>query len=141
MTVTFFGHRDAPDIVSAALKSVLLELIEERGADHFYVGDSGAFDFMVYQVLDQLKIDHPNISCTVVLAYMPRAKWISIQHISDSILPEEVALAHPKYAICRRNTWMINKSDVVVTYVRRGYGGAARFRKIALNKGKEIIDL
>ena len=54
MTVTFFGHRNTPAYVKPLLKKVLTELIENHGADMFYVGNEGNFDGMV--VLKSCKV-------------------------------------------------------------------------------------
>lgn len=141
MTVTFFGHRDAPEGLELKLKEVLCDLIENSGVKRFYVGNNGAFDRIVYSVLGELKLIYPHISCTTVFAYMPTSERYDNFYVKDSILPQVVAASHPRYAICARNKWMIDQSDLVITYVRRRYGGAARFRKMAVSKGKKIIDL
>ncbi|MCQ2440540.1 MAG: hypothetical protein MJ076_01415 [Clostridia bacterium] len=44
---TFFGHWDTPEEVRPLLQGVLKQLIENRGADTFYVGNQGGFDLMV----------------------------------------------------------------------------------------------
>ncbi len=41
MVCTFFGHRNAPSGVRVALEAVLIDLIENKGADVFYVGNHG----------------------------------------------------------------------------------------------------
>ena len=41
----------------------------------------------------------------------------------------------------KRNAWMINESDFVVTYVRYSTGGAAHFKELAEKKGKIVINL
>ena len=48
---TFFGHKAVPDAIEPALRSVLTDLVENGGADLFYVGGSGGFDRMVHRVL------------------------------------------------------------------------------------------
>lgn len=35
MTVTFFGHGDAPDSIQNVLRDTLIDLIDNRGATHF----------------------------------------------------------------------------------------------------------
>lgn len=44
---TFFGHRDCPDSLRPRLRKILVELIEQRRVDLFYVGNQGGFDQMV----------------------------------------------------------------------------------------------
>ena len=44
-----------------------------------------------------------------------------------------------RFAISRRNEWMVSESDVVVAYVIRGFGGAPRTLDYARRKKKPII--
>ena len=142
MTCTFFGHRDTPDEVVPKLKSALIDLIEKQGVDAFYVGNHGKFDFMVYKALKKLKENYPHIKYSVVLAYIPKRKseYDTIDY-TDTVYPEGLENVPPKYAITKRNLWMINRADIVVTYVRSIVGGAAQFKEEAQKKGKQIIEL
>ena len=38
----------------------------------------------------------------------------------DTMFPEGLELVHPRYAIERRNGWMLKRSDYFVTYVHHG---------------------
>lgn len=59
----------------------------------------------------------------------------------NTIYPEALEFIPQKYCIEKRNLWMINKSDIVITHVIHHYGGAAKFMKIAKKKGKIIINI
>lgn len=48
-----------------------MKLIEEENVERFYVGRQGAFDGMVYRVLQELSAQYPRIFCTVVLERLP----------------------------------------------------------------------
>ena len=137
MTCTFFGHRDTPQTVKPALQTVLQELIEQ-GVRQFYVGNQGNFDAMVTGVLKELEQSHA-IQFEIVLAYLPKKKDPFYE--THSILPEEIETVPPRFAIEYRNKWMIEHSDIVVTYVRRSFGGAAKFKALATKKDKTIIEL
>lgn len=139
MKVTFFGHRDAPGYLNENLYAMIEHLIVERNADTFYVGDHGNFDRMVLVTLEKIRRNYPDVKCCVVLSKMPTAQ--NHPGALETLFPEEVAIAHYKNAINKRNMWMLSHSDIVVTYVRRSYGGAARFRDIAIRQGKCIMDL
>ena len=67
---TFFGHRLCPATLEAELRSVLRDLIEYHGVDTFYIGNQGAFDGMALAVLRELAHLYPQITYTVVLAYV-----------------------------------------------------------------------
>lgn len=142
MTCTFFGHKDAPQEIQSVLRSVLKDLIENKNVSLFYVGNQGAFDFLVRKTLRELKAEYPFIRYAIVLAYMPPGKAsLSCDDSSETIYPEEFAEIHPKYAIVKRNRWMIDKSDYVVTYVTHISGGAVQFKKLAQQKNKSVIDI
>ena len=108
----------------------------------FYVGNQGCFDFMVKKILKELKFDYSNINYAVVLAYMPckRAEF-NYKDYDDTLYPEGLENTPLKYAISKRNRWMIEKSDYVVTYVTRAVGGAVQFKELAEKKGKIVINL
>ena len=142
MVVTFFGHRNTPNSVVPLLRQILRELVEEQGADDFYVGNQGNFDAMVCRELSALRSEYPHIRCTVVLAYLPtEAGAISVPDGCRTVFPEEVATVPRRFAISHRNRWMIQKADTVVTYVAFSTGGAAQFEHMAETKGKRIIRL
>lgn len=61
--------------------------------------------------------------------------------LSDTIIPDGLEETPPKYGVIKRNRWMIEQADTVITYVKHTTGGAARFREIARKKGRTIIDL
>ena len=47
----------------------------------------------------------------------------------------------PKYAIIRRNEWMVDKADLLLAYITYGWGGAARTYRYAKRKGIPIVNL
>ncbi len=142
MTCTFFGHRDTPEKIEPILRSTLIDLIENKNVDMFYVGNHGGFDHMVKKTLQLLKLDYPHISYAVVLAYMPGKKHnLVYEGCSDTIYPEGLENTPPKYAITKRNRWMINNSDYVVAYVEYSFGGAAQFTSLAEKRGKTVLNL
>ena len=59
----------------------------------------------------------------------------------ETIYPEGLECVHPRYAISWRNKWMIQESDVVVTYVAHSWGGAAKFEQLARKKKKRVINI
>ena len=140
MTCTFFGHRDCPDSIKPKLRETLVRLITEEGVDRFLVGNHGSFDALVYSVLCELRNIYPHITVSVVLAYMPTEE-IADKYGSDTILPEGIEAVPKRYAISWRNKWMIDRSDYVVTYVTRSFGGAAKFAEQAMRIGKIIVDV
>ena len=139
MTVTFFGHKDTPKEIEPTLRTTLIDLIENHGATEFYVGNNGNFDTMVRRQLENLSQTYP-ITYNVVLAYLPTKKS-EYDDFTNTLLPEGIESVPKRFAISYRNKWMIQQSDVVVTYVTRTYGGAAQFKELAERQGKMVIEL
>ena len=143
MTCTFFGHKNTDRRkVTEPLKATLIRLIEDKGVDTFYVGNEGGFDGLVQSVLKELKEIYPHINCSVALAYVPKekAEYENLDY-SNTFVPDGVENGPMKYAIDRRNRWLIKNSDYVVTCVRSIVGGAAKYKEIAEKKGKTVINI
>ena len=139
MTVTFFGHKDTPKEIEPTLRTTLVDLIENHGATEFYVGNNGNFDTMVRCQLENLSQTYP-ITYSVVLAYLPTKKS-EYDDYTNTILPEGIETVPKRFAISWRNKWMIQQSDVIVTYVTHSFGGAAQFKEMAEKQGKTVIEL
>ena len=139
---TFFGHSDTSYEIKPHLTKILIELIENDGVALFYMGNHGAFDYISRNILKELSKRYPHIKCYVVLSYMPNKKTPAYkEEFFDTIIPDGVENAHPKEAIVKRNKWMIDQSDYVITCVARSFGGAARFKAIAEKRGKMVINI
>ena len=139
MVCTFFGHKDTPKEIEPILRSTLIDLIENKNANVFYVGNNGSFDTMVRRQLKELSLTYP-ITYSVVLAYLPTKKS-ECDDYTNTILPEGIETAPKRFAISYRNKWMIEQADIVVTYVTHSFGGAAQFKALAERQGKTVIEL
>ena len=137
MICTFFGHKETPKEIEPTLRSTLIDLIDNKNVTVFYVGNNGAFDTMVRFQLEDLSLTYP-ITYNVVLAYLPTKKS-EYDDSTNTIYPEGIETAPKRFAISYRNKWMIQQSDIVVTYVTHSFGGAAQFKNTAERKGKTII--
>jgi len=139
----FFGHKDADYSVASRLKLEIEKLIRENCVNEFLVGNNGRFDYIAYSVLKELKKDHPEISISVVLAYLPGEKQEYSDYYSENetFLPEDIETGPIRFAIDRRNRWMINHADYVITHVTHGWGGAAKFKELSEKKKKTVINI
>ncbi len=141
-TCSFIGNRDTPSTIAPILESVLVDLIEKKNVSTFYVGNNGNFDFLVSKKLEYLKNKYPNIKYSIVFAYIPVKKTdYNFEDFSDTIYPDILENTPRKYAIIKRNEWMINKSDYVIVYAKNKFGNAMKFKEYAENKNKQIIEL
>jgi hypothetical protein len=139
---TFFGHQ----IINKNIKELLMcqveNLITEYGVNIFYVGNNGQFDHLVAAVLRELKSRHPQISYSIVLAYLPeREKEHNQLSYTETIYPEGLEDTPPRFAISKRNKWMVQQSEYVIAYVEHSFGGAAQFTEYARKKHRTVINL
>ena len=139
MTATFFGHKDTPKEIEPTLRSTLIDLIENKNVNVFYVGNNGNFDTMVRRQLEDLSHPYP-VTYSVVLAYLPTEKN-KYNNLTNTIYPEGLETFSKRFAISRRNKWMIQQSDIVVTHVTHSFGGAAQFKDVAKRMNKLTIEL
>ena len=142
MVVTFFGHRDIIDDNSLLLKNTIIGVIKKYGAKTFFVGNEGGFDRLVQRTLKDICTDFAQIRAYQVLAYMPSNnanKECGV--LKDKIVFEGAETVPPKFAIAKRNRWMIEQADIFITYVTHSIGGAAQFKTYAEKKGKTVINI
>lgn len=138
---TFFGHRYVFDKIEQILTSLLIKLIE-NDVKVFYVGSQGDFDCIVIKTLKSLKNKYPHISYYTVLAYLPVSKDNYYTDYSENTLyPDGLEFVPQKYAIIKRNQWMIEKSDYVIVYVKDSFGNAVKFKELSQKKGKTVINI
>ena len=132
MTVcTFAGHRQIfaarlSDKIDAALEKLLISDTDFT----FYTGGMGEFDALCSSAVRGAKRRHPekNIRLLLVLPYMMQDindnKDYYEQSYDDILVPMELMGVHYKGAIKKRNQWMLDRSDVLLAFVYREFGGA-----------------
>ena len=137
MTVTFCGHRSVPEpeIIKAWLNKTVEELIRE-GADCFLLGGYGQFDRLAAAVVRKQKERHPAIRSVLVLPYLDRKYDASLY--DESIYPP-LEIVPRRFAISRRNEYMIDTADCVIAFVTHDFGGAYTSLCYAQRKHKRII--
>lgn len=125
MRVTFCGHKEVYDRASVEtwLNKVIEDLIE-LGADEFYLGGYGSFDKLVAKTIKGFIEGNKNIISILVLPYID--KKIDTYEMSLYTQTEYPPIENvPKrYAILKRNEYMVKISDVLVAYVMTDTGGS-----------------
>ena len=147
LTVSLFGHRIIEDYNTVESKLYeLLRIVMQNGSREmeFLVGRNGDFDLMAASVIRKLKKEtgNENAFLTIVLPYETaelRNNTESFESYYDSI--EICDSQNFKFAIVARNRDMIDRSDMVVVYVKNESGGAYQSLKYAEKNQKRIINL
>ena len=122
------------------LRNAIEDLIKQ-GVSEFLVGNHGQFDGMVLSCLQDLCKDYPEISYSVALAYLPTRKEDYDIYHGHSFYPEGLEIGPAKFAIERRNRYMISVSDLCLCFVNRTFGGAYKFAKCARTQGLTVVNL
>ena len=136
-TVTFCGHGEleSTDKVKLWLESTVESLINE-GAETFLLGGYGAFDKLAAEVVWEMKKKYPNITSVLVVPYMDRKA--DSKKYDETVYPP-LEIVPKRFAILKRNEWMVREADVVVACVIHSWGGAAKTLEYAEKKKKRII--
>ncbi|MBO4932873.1 MAG: hypothetical protein J6N32_06380 [Clostridia bacterium] len=143
MICSMFGHHDAPANLLTPLTAMLVHLTKEEHVDRFLIGNQGRFDLLARYVLNEIVIPgRPRVKYSVVLAYLPSVRPLEYPYRPDeTIYPEGLEKVPKRFAISRRNRWMVDQSDIVLGYCRYSIGGTASILEYARKKKKRIIDL
>ena len=146
MIVTFCGHRDF--IETAEAENQLTMFLEKYARENVrlvcYNGGYGNFDYFAAKCVQRMQEQYSNIRNCLVLPYIdqPFLERIEIfkNHFDETIYPPLESVPR-KYAIIRRNEWMVDSADIVIAYVTYSWGGAARTLEYARRKKKNIIQI
>ena len=140
-----FGHREVYTDLSRALAELIEDLILYHGVTEFWTGGMGSFDGCFASAVFRLKKKYPHIKLILVKPYFSNKlntyKEYYERIYDDIIIPDLLSEVHPKSAITKRNHWMAEKSDIVITYVYRNFGGAYAAKKYAAKLGNVIIEI
>ena len=135
----FIGHKNCPLEIENKLLFAIEKLIIKEQVRTFYVGTHGDFDRITYKVLEKLEKKH-NIQIFVVLAYLRKENY-PYYNIKKTIFPDVLTKTPLKFAIRKRNSFMIDHSKFVVSYLENSLSNTYTFVEEALKKKKQIINL
>lgn len=148
MIISFAGHSDVP--VCKSIKEIVKVQIRNNIVDCesvvCYLGGYGNFDEICAYACRELKEEFPYIELVYVTPYINLSEQGKITEMIDrklydaSIYPP-IENVPPKFAILKRNEWMMKNADLVVAYVNRRYGGAYKSLQMARRKKKKIINI
>ena len=141
MTVTFCGHSTIYGEDLDIVKQRLYEEIKQAilcGAEEFLFGGYGEFDLLCARAVKEIKKKYPNIKSVLVVPYIDEGYNKELYDCSEYPPIENVP---KRFAIIKRNEYMVEISDVVIAYVKYSTGGAYRTYSSAVRKGKNVINL
>lgn len=137
MIIAFCGHDNVPDILKVRewLSHVLDQFIYEENVV-CYLGGYGGFDRLAASVVRQKQKVNSSVQAVLIIPYLNRTYDESGY---DYTLFPPLESVPPRYAISKRNQWMVAQADVVIAYVTHGWGGAAKTLAYAQAKRKKVV--
>lgn len=128
MIISFFGHSMALPYEKYEDKVMkLLEDVSKGQHVDFYLGGYGNFDAFGLQCARQFKKKHPDTKILLICPYI--GKWLDnqkdyIKTYYDGTIYPEIEHVPLKFAIVKRNEWMVRQADYIIAYVFKHHGGA-----------------
>ena len=147
MIITFFGHRSL--VETRGLRTGPLQVVNDfrKGAAvTFYCGGYGEFDALCASVCREICVSEPHCRVFLVAPYLsePWQKKYNVlvsQGAYDGVIYPPLEGIPPRFAVDRRNRWMAEQADLVITYVQTPFGGACRAAEFARRLGKPVVNL
>ena len=148
MTISFVGHAFIPseELVKNRVKDVLRANVKKDEPVRFYLGGYGDFDKISALCCKDLKNELSDVEIILVLPYLSFSKDGKIGSLIedgayDATLFPPIENVPKRFAISRRNEWMIENSDLIIAFVKNSYGGAYKSLRYAMRKNRKIINL
>ena len=148
MIVSFAGHSHVGgwDKMKGIVKEVLKTVLAENEAVTCYLGGYGDFDVLCAAACRELKQEFSGMEVVYVTPYMTlseqtKMKEMQSRGLYDRFLYPPIENTPPRFAILKRNEWMMANADLIIAYVNRSYGGAYQSLVTAKRKNKKIINI
>ncbi len=145
MIITFCGHSQI--VYGDAEYSVLFKLLENEIIKDkncvFYLGAYGNFDGLCYRVLKVLKQKYATIKIVFITPYIYEGygKLQDVKYFYDDVIFPSLEKVPKRFAILKRNEWMVDNSDYIVSFIKYSWGGAAKMLDYAKKKRKTYVNI
>ena len=148
MTITFVGHSRI--FLKSKIKALVREQILSNVIDFStvvcYLGGYGDFDDICACVSRELKQEYGGIETVYVAPYMSasqqkRNKKMQEYGLYDTSIYPPIENVPPRFAIVKRNEWMVKNADLIIAYVEHSWGGAYRTLQVAKREKKRIVNI
>lgn len=149
-TVCFTGHRmmDKSDRESGCRLPELLEALYQRGYKEFHCGGALGFDQLAAEYVVKLRNRHPDVRLVFCLPCADQcARWRQadcIRYEQLLYLSDETRVLAPRYydgCMQARNNYMVDRSSICVTYMKRLGGGTLTTVRYALLQDLPVINV
>ena len=148
MMISFVGHAFVANRreVKEKVKKQLRRVLSRSERITCYLGGRGDFDELCAEACRDLKREFGGIETVYVtpdirLGAQLRIKDMERMGLYDASVYPPIEKTPPRFAIIKRNEWMMESADLIIAYVSHEYGGAFRALRFAKRRKKEIVNL
>ena len=145
MIISFFGHSNyTVNYDDKILIFNFLNTLPQSEEIDFYFGGYGEFDNFCYKCIKEYKLSHPNCKLIFITPYIN--EWLNERKLTliekyDEIIYPEIECVPIKFAILKRNEWIVKKSNYIIFYVNTHFGGAYKTMLYAHKQHKPYINI
>ena len=148
MVICFVGHSTISS--GEQIKEIVKDQIRKNTVNGesviCYLGCRGDFDAISALACRELKKERGNMELVYVAPYLNSAEQDKIKDmyeagLYDSSIYPPIENTPLKFAILKRNEWMVANADLVIAYVRHSWGGAHRSLDFAKRRKKKTINI
>lgn len=137
----FFGHSKwYYSRFKEKLKSIIIDLIENKCVTEFYNGCRGDFDNLCIEVVHELKERYPHIKLILVLSYYPDGEFFLPRRFDETVYLLEKSVP-PRFAIYHTNRRLVEIADYIISGVHYFGGGEFQACNYAKRLKKEVIEV
>ena len=148
MIISFAGHSFVSfgNTVKEMVKTQIRNNVTSIEPIFCYLGGYGDFDNICACACRELKYEFPSIEVIYITPYLnlseqEKIKQMQSRGLYDSSIYPPIENTPPKFAISKRNEWMMAVADLVIVYVNHNYGGAYKSFQAAKRSKKKIINI
>lgn len=145
MIISFFGHADFFE--SDGNENIFLNILNDLDIDdnsQFWFGGYGNYDRFAFNCCKKFLAAKKQCKTVYITPYIDglflnNGKNITLLY--DEIVYPPLENVPKRFAIVKRNEWIIDNSDIIIFFVNRTFGGAYTCLKYASRKKKKYYNL
>lgn len=148
MIISFLGHRNInnKEKIKQLVEKAVKENIPENDELLFYCGGYGDYDELCASVCRNIKKTLPTSKIIFITPYISPSQQQKIKYLLETKLYDEVIYppienTPQRFAISKRNEWIVERSDLIIAYIEHSFGGAYKTFLTAKRKNKKIISI
>ena len=145
MIISFFGHADIfyNEKIEHEVYLQINKIVNNEKVE-FYLGGYGNFDALVKNCCLKYKTQFQNSKIYFITPYIYNSylkNKENILHGYDKIIYPDLETCPLRFAITKRNRWIVENSDFIIFYVSHSWGGAYESLEYAKKKRKNFINI